>query len=80
MPEPLILALDQGTSSSRSVLFDRDGVQRSATFLLADSFEFMPRAKREANEEAPKTGQRIEAASSDGLGDGSGDEADTIPF
>jgi single-strand DNA-binding protein len=56
--------------------FDREGVQRVTTFLIADSFEFMQRAKRDASEEAPKAGKRTEAVPK---GD-SGDESDDIPF
>jgi single-stranded DNA-binding protein len=56
--------------------FDREGVQRISTFLIADSFEFMPRAKRDANEEAQKAGKRTAPVSKDG----SGDESDDIPF
>jgi single-strand DNA-binding protein len=56
--------------------FDREGVQRISTFLIADSFEFMPRAKRDANEEEQKAGKRTAPVSKDG----SGDESDDIPF
>jgi len=56
--------------------FDREGVQRISTFLIADSFEFMQRAKRDANEESPKAVKRTELASKDS----SGDESDGIPF
>jgi single-strand DNA-binding protein len=39
--------------------FDREGVQRSTTLLIADSFEFMPRGKRaEAEETANKNKSR----------------------
>lgn len=56
--------------------FDREGVQRVTTFLIADSFEFMQRAKRDASEEAPKAGKRTEAVSKNN----SGDDSDDIPF
>jgi len=52
---------------------DREGVERTSTFLIADSFEFMPRAKRNEGDEArPKPGKQREKVSAD--------ELEEIPF
>lgn len=55
---------------------DREGVERATTFLIADSFQFMPRAKRDGNDAAQKADKRTEVASKNG----SGDDSDDIPF
>jgi single-strand DNA-binding protein len=55
---------------------DREGVERATTFLIADSFEFMSRAKRDANDEAHKARERTEVVSKNG----SADASDDIPF
>jgi single-strand DNA-binding protein len=52
---------------------DREGVERTSTFLIADSFEFMQRAKRDEGDGArPKAGKRQEKVSAD--------ELEEIPF
>ncbi|MEP7342636.1 MAG: single-stranded DNA-binding protein [Acidobacteriota bacterium] len=52
---------------------DREGVERATTFLIADSFEFMSRAKRDEGGGArPKADTRHEKVSAD--------ELEEIPF
>lgn len=52
---------------------DREGVERTSTFLIADSFEFMSRGKRDEGEKArPKPGKQSEKVSTD--------ELEEIPF
>lgn len=42
--------------------FDREGVQRTSTVLIADSFEFTSRGKRDEGEGTPKTKERAKDA------------------
>jgi glycerol kinase len=40
-PEPLVLAVDQGTTSTRAILFGRDG--RARSFSQVEHQQFFPR-------------------------------------
>lgn len=51
---------------------DREGVQRSSTVVIADSFEFTPRGKRDEDEAPPKAKARTKHAQED--------DAEDIPF
>ena len=54
---------------------DREGAQRVTTFLIADSFEFMPRTKRDERDGGgTKTGKQTEAGTANEASD------DDIPF